>query len=199
MADQASTTAAPADATSTDATQAAQTTVTPPADATGTNSGTSDAKFTQADLDRIVNERLERERTKSQKDAAKAQADAEAKVLAEQGKYKELFEKQQAELTAAQQAAKTNEMRLLQRDAATSTGLPQPLADRLKGETLDEMVADAKSILAALPKPAAPNINASNGAGGAPVAGQMSDREINEQAVRMGVNPKLLKQQYGMQ
>jgi len=199
MADQASTTAAPADATSTDATQAAQTTVTPPADASGTNSGTSDPKFTQADLDRIVNERLERERTKSQKDAAKAAADAEAKVLAEQGKYKELFEKQQADLQAAQTEAKSAATKLLQQQAATDAGFPLKQSHRLVGETLEEMVADAKSILDALPKPAAPNINASNGAGGAPVAGQMSDREINEQAVRMGVNPKLLKQQYGVQ
>lgn len=188
MADQAA--VAPADATSTDATQAAQTTaVTPPADATGTNSGTSDAKFTQADLDRIVNERLERERTKSQKDAAKAQADAEAKVLTEQGKYKELFEKQQADLQAAQAEARQASIKVMQRDIASKTNLPLALAERLRGETLEEMEADAKNILAALPKPAAPNINASNGAGGAPAAGQLSEADKQRIADKYGVDP----------
>lgn len=191
MPDETTTTTTAEATKSNDATQAAQTTVTPPADASGPNSG-SDRTFTQADLDRIVNERLERERSKAQKDAAKAQADAEAKVLAEQGKYKELFEKQQADLQTAQAEAKSASLKILQRDAAAQTSLPAPLAERLKGETLEELVADAKSILAALPKPAAPNINASNGAGGAPGPGQMSDAEKAEIAAIYNVNPKYM-------
>ena len=184
-----STTEATEAAAQTEATQdAAQTT----GDATGTNSGQEARTFTQADLDRIVKERLDREQAKAKQATEKAQADAEAKVLAEQGKYKELFEKQQAELTAAQAAARANEMRLLQRDAATNTKLPAALADRLKGETLEEMEADAKSILAALPKPAAPDINAHSGAGGAPAAGQLSDAEKAVLAAELGVNPKYM-------
>jgi hypothetical protein len=190
MADETSTTTA--EATNTDAAQDAPTTVTPTGDATGTNSGTSDRTFTQADLDRIINDRLKQASAKAEKEAAKAQADAEAKVLAEQGKYKELFEKQQAELQAAQQAARANELRLWQRDAAAQTKLPVALAERLKGETLDEMVADAKAILAALPKPAAPDINANSGAGGAPAAGQLSDAEKQELAAVLGVNPRFM-------
>lgn len=145
-----------------------------------------------------VNNRLKAIEAESVK-AAKAAQDAETKRLAEEGKYKELFEKQQADLLAAQQVAKANELRLLQRDAATKTNLPAALADRLKGETLEEMVADAQSILDALPKPTAPNINANAGMGGGLGAGQLTEAQINEQAVRMGVNPKLLKQQYGLQ
>lgn len=179
------------DATSTDAAKATAT-VTPPGDATGTNSGASDRTFTQADLDRIIKERLEQASTKAQKDAAKIKADAETQSLAEQGKYKEIADKLQADLTAAQQAAKATEQKLLQRDAATQANLPAVLADRLKGETLDEMVADAKSILAALPKPVAPNINANTGAGGAPAAGQLSDADKAELGAVLGVNPKYM-------
>jgi len=179
------------EATETDkpATQASAT----PADATGTNSGQSERTFTQADLDRIVTERLDREREKSKKDAAKAQADAEAKVLAEQGKYKELFEKQQAELEAERRTAREASMRLMQRDAAGQTSLPLPLAERLRGETLEEMVADAKSIIAALPKPQAPNINASSGVGGAPAAGALDDAEKKRIADKYGVDARYVQ------
>lgn len=181
------------DTASADAVPATESTaVTPPADATGSNSGATDRTFTQADIDRIIKDRLEQERGKAQKQAEKAQAEAEAKVLAEQGKYKELFEKQQAELQAAQAEARSASIKVLQRDAATQANLPLPLADRLKGDTLDEMVADAKAIMAALPKPAVPNINANSGAGGAPVPGQMTDDEKAALAAVLGVNPKFM-------
>ena len=48
--------------------------------------------FTQAELDAIVKERIERERRKADEATKKAAQDAEAKVLTEQGKYKELYE-----------------------------------------------------------------------------------------------------------
>lgn len=190
MADQAGTTAAPVtDATSTDATKAAPVnTVTPPADASGTNSGTSDAKFTQADLDRIIKDRLEQERVKSEKAAAKIKADAETQSLTEQGKYKEIADKLQAELAAAQAEARQASLKVMQRDIASKTNLPLALAERLRGETPEEMEADAKSILAALPKPAAPNINASNGAGGAPAPGQLDDAAKQRIADKYGVD-----------
>ncbi len=46
----------------------------------------------------------------------------------------------------------------MQREVADKTGLPAVFADRIRGETPEEMEADAKSILDALPKQkAAPN------------------------------------------
>jgi len=54
--------------------------------------------FTQAEVDAIVKERIERERRKSDEAAKKAAADAEARTLAEQGKYKELYETAQQRL-----------------------------------------------------------------------------------------------------
>jgi len=62
----------------------------------------NEKKFSQADMDRVVKERLEREKKKTEETAAKAKADAEAAALAEQGKYKELAEKSQKEAEAKQ-------------------------------------------------------------------------------------------------
>lgn len=131
----------------------------------------------------------ETEKTK----AEKAQADAEAKRLADEGKFKELYEKQQAELQASQAEAKAAATKLMQRDIAAKTNLPLPLAERLRGDTAEEMEADAKSIMAALPKPAAPNINANPGPGGAPAVGQLSDDEKRRIADRYGVDPRYVQ------
>ena len=86
--------------------------------------------------------------------ADKARADAEAASLAEQGKYKELWEKAQADAQAA--AAKVAQMEHDQqrRDAAQAAGIPQ-LWERLKGATADELAEDAKA-LAAFVQPAQP-------------------------------------------
>jgi hypothetical protein len=54
-------------------------------------------KFTQADLDKIVKERLEREHKKTVDAAAEAKAASEKAALAEQGKFKELAESARAE------------------------------------------------------------------------------------------------------
>ena len=138
-----------------------------------------------------VNNRLKALEADSTK-AAKAAKDAETKRLEEEGKYKELFEKQQAELTAAQAEARQASIKVMQRDVATKTNLPLALAERLRGETADEMEADAKNILAALPKPAAPNINASNGAGGAPAPGALDEAAKQRIADKYGVDARYI-------
>ncbi len=86
--------------------------------------------------------------------ADKARADAEAASLAEQGKYKELWEKAQADAQAA--AAKVAQMEHDQqrRDAAQAAGIPA-LWQRLQGETAEELAEDAKA-LAALMQPTQP-------------------------------------------
>lgn len=130
---------------------------------------TTDKTFTQADVDRIVKERLQREQGKAEQLAQKAREEAEAKALAEQGKYKELFEKQQADLQAAADRVKALELQTLRNNVATKVGLPAAFVDRLRGETEAEIEADAKSILAIIPKPTAPNINANSGGQPAPI------------------------------
>ena len=76
--------------------------VTPPV----TNGGESkqpepEAKFTQADIDRIVAERLHRANQQAAEKEAKARADAEAKSLEEQKKFEELAAKRKLDLDTA--------------------------------------------------------------------------------------------------
>ncbi|MBP8950267.1 MAG: hypothetical protein KBG73_15600 [Candidatus Promineofilum sp.] len=87
--------------------------------------------------------------------ADKARADAEAASLAEQGKYKELWEKAQADAQAA--AAKLAQMEHDQqrRDAAQAAGIPA-LWQRLQGATAEELAEDAKALAAVVaPAPSA--------------------------------------------
>ena len=75
--------------------------------ATGTNSGEGAAqeqKFTQADLDRIINERLAKERQKADEKQKKAAEDAAAKTLAEQGEFKALAETRAARIAELEAA-----------------------------------------------------------------------------------------------
>lgn len=150
------------------------------------NGGTP-ATFTQADIQRIIDQTVAKERAKAEKMAAKAQADAEAKALADQGNYKTLYEKAQAEAAEAQERATKLERAALQAQVASKTGLPPALASRLIGDTEADLEADARSMLAALPKPAAPNINSAPGNGGAPAAGQLTDAQKAEWSAIYGV------------
>lgn len=70
-----------------------------------------------------------------------------------------------ADLQAAQTAAKQAQIAVLKKEIAEKTGLPAALALRLAGETPDEIEADAKALLEALPKKTAPNLNPTNPGG----------------------------------
>lgn len=80
----------------------------------------------------------------------------EAKTLAEKAKHwDEHSESQKSELTKAQEAAAAAQKALEEAKAeamrskvAAAKGLPQSIADRLRGSTLEEMEADADSVLA---------------------------------------------------
>lgn len=69
----------------------------------GGKGGEGDKQFSQADIDRIVADRLERERKKSEAAAQKLKDESEAAALAEQQKWQELAQKHEktiADLTA---------------------------------------------------------------------------------------------------
>lgn len=172
--------------------QAVQTPATT-GDATGAQAQTAEAAktFTQADLDRIVQERLQRAQVKTQEAAQKAAAAAEAKVLAEQGEYQKLYEKLQAENTAAQARIRTMELDALRSAVGRRLALPDALHSRLQGEDEAAIEADAKTLLAALPKPTAPNINAVAGTGATDA--QVVAAQAQEIAAIYGVNPKYMQ------
>jgi hypothetical protein len=97
---------------------------------------------------------------KSKAKAMEKEAAAAAKKLAAYEKAEE--ERRQAELTDLQKAQekaakleaelKAKDVSILRRDIAAKVGLPAVLADRLKGETEDEITADAQALLDTLPK-----------------------------------------------
>ncbi len=78
------------------------------------------ATFTQADIDRIVAERLEREKRKADEKAQKAAEEAAAQALKDNAKFKELSEKQAQSLldkeTALATATATAEATTQERD-----------------------------------------------------------------------------------
>lgn len=106
----------------------------------------------QAHIDRLIADRLKRERDKAQTAIDKAKADAEAKALADQGEYKALYEKAQADAVATAARLAQVEFDQQRRDAAQAAGIPQ-LWQRLQGDTAEALAEDAKA-LAAMMQPA---------------------------------------------
>jgi len=62
----------------------------------------------------------------------------------------------------AERKAQLLERESLQRKAAEAAQLPTAFADRIKGDTLEDMEADAKRLLEAMPKKSAPSLPANN-------------------------------------
>jgi hypothetical protein len=97
---------------------------------------------------------------KSKAKAMEKEAAAAAKKLAAYEKAEE--ERRQAELTDLQKAQdkaakaeaelQSTKLAIVRRDVAAKVGLPAVLADRLKGETVEEIEADATALLETLPK-----------------------------------------------
>jgi membrane protein involved in colicin uptake len=115
------------------------------------------------------------EALKFRKAAEAIEAERKAKEEAELSETEKL-RKHAAELEAELKAAR---IATLQRDAAAKLNLPAELAPRLKGETLEELEADARELAKLLPKqPQQPHVAPTNPGGGA--AGQ----ETYEQKVK---------------
>ena len=112
--------------------------------------------FTQADLDRIVKDRLDKAKAQAEKQTEAARLEAERKAAEEQGEYKKLYDAEvQARTKAEQEAATERRERLLDR-IATEHKLPDALRGRLQGDDEEALRADAEA-LAKLMAPATPN------------------------------------------
>lgn len=183
----------------------APTTGTQPGKQAGPAQGNEARAFTQADVDRIVKERIEREKAKGEVAAQKARQAAEAQALAEQGKFKELSETQgkriaeleatAEELKAAQGQLKKYQQALSEYRDAQYAGIPEHIKALLDGrDILDQMAwltANQEKLKpAAPPAPAQPpDINATQR--GVP-AGRQTDEQRREIAARLGVRPEFL-------
>lgn len=108
--------------------------------------------FSQADVDRIVAERLTRERGKfADYDQLKTKA-SEFDKLADAQKTE--AQKAADAVTAADTRAQAAERRALLLEVAAEKGITAAQAKRLVGSTREELLADADEFLSSLPKAA---------------------------------------------
>lgn len=122
------------------------TTTTPDGGDSTTSTGT-DRTFTQADVDRIVADRLRREREQTAQryadyDALKAKA-------AEADSSKSDLQKLADRVEAAEKRAADAEAKSLRAEVAQAKGLTAAQAKRLSGTSKEELEADADDLLAA--------------------------------------------------
>lgn len=92
------------------------------------------------------------------KKAEELEAEAQKRADAELSE----MEKLKKSLADAESKMKAYETQQLRRAAADKVGLPAVFADRLKGETPEELEADAQAILEALPKQPKSTISSTN-------------------------------------
>lgn len=122
---------------------------------------TAEKKYTQADIDRIIGERIAGVRSKyADYDDLKVRAakadELEAAQLSEVERAVKRAEQAEADLKAEQERVAQAELAALKLRVGTEKGLPSALIDRLSGNDAESIAADADAILAALPKPQAP-------------------------------------------
>lgn len=167
------------------ATTPTETVTTQPATGDGKQSATGQPQRTLETAEARIKE-LNAENLKMRRQieaAEKAAADAEAARLAEQGQYKALYEKAQADAQAAADKAARMEHDQRRRDAAQAAGIPQ-LWTRLQGETPEELAEDAKA-LAALMQPTQPaNGQAARGATTPPTPPAQGQRGLTDEERR---------------
>lgn len=108
--------------------------------------------YTEAEVEQIIKERVDRERSKREQAAKEAAEKAKAEEAAKQGDFEKLLKLREQELEDVRKALKVKEREDMRRAAAEKVGLPAALVSRLVGDTAEELEADAKKLLDALPK-----------------------------------------------
>lgn len=161
---------------------------------TAPDKGGEDARFTQAQVDAIVKDRVAREREKTAKAAETARAEAERKAAEEQGKFRELYEQTKAEAEAAKAEAEQARREAMRDRIGRKHGLPEALISRLAGNDEAEIEADAQLLSAALPRQQVAGTDAGRGVSSAKPATPIYQRYggKDEFAARLGLNPKFL-------
>ena len=121
-----------------------QMTATPTGQSGGATAATETISMTQADLDKLIAERLDRERAKTTKQADAARKAIEEKSLADQAQWKELAEKRAADLTALQAKAELAERQGVVTEQLYKTrlaGLSAPIRKAVESLPVDDMLA----------------------------------------------------------
>lgn len=156
----------------------------------------SGKSFSQADVDRIVADRLKREKEKyadydDLKGKAEKLKDIEAAQMTEQEKAQAKIAELEAKNAETEAKVRAMEITKLRSKLLSEAGLPADLADRVRGETEEEIKADLES-LKAIVKPK--NV----GGGGVPQASKDQKNpwkretfNLTEQARILRENPTL--------
>lgn len=121
-----------------------------------------DKKFSQAEVESIIKERLDREKRKASEMAAKEREKAVAEEMAKNQEWEKLAKQRETDLAELQRKLHERETLDLKRAVAVKHGLPEAFIDRLKGETAEDLEADAKAIAEILPKPQKPSPGPTN-------------------------------------
>jgi hypothetical protein len=146
----------------------------------------------QEEVEQFDQERAMETIKKQRESERKAIAEAE-KLRKELAKFEEAEKKRKeaemseidrlkAQYEEAQSKAAKLERESLQRKAADEAGLPVAFVDRIRGETLEDMITDAKGLLEAMPKGSKTNISTTN-----PGAGRDAKQTDEERLKRLGL------------
>lgn len=111
----------------------------------------------QAHIDRVIEDRLARQRAQFKKQEDEQKAKAEALRLAEQGEFKMLADQRAARIAELENDLKAREVNTLRATIAARHKLPEHWIVRLVGETEAEIDTDAARIAKDLAPPKAPN------------------------------------------
>lgn len=126
---------------------------------------------TQEDLDAVLTKRLARQARTLRDEIAKelkdeAEAEAAKKAAEEQGDFKKLYEESQAEIEKLKKKIEEHDAEVkqqtldeLRQAVIDEFQLPKDLADRLHGETKEELRADAKKLAEVIVPREAPDID----------------------------------------
>lgn len=147
--------------------------------------------YTQVDIDRIVGERLAREKAKAEKAVEDAKAEAERKRLEEESEFKTLYEQSQARIAEIEAQAKVEALVTKKKELLIAAGYS---ADKLTdvlgfitGDDEDAITASVERFKnVAPPTPTYVDPGAGNGAKKTPAQKEVTDygRELYERVFK---------------
>ncbi|MCR5336501.1 MAG: DUF4355 domain-containing protein [Synergistes sp.] len=140
------------------------------------NTGTGERTFSQADVDRMIADRLSREQKKyaDYEDLKKAKEELDS---LKEGQKSELEkanaarEKAEAKVKEFEAKVKLMELNALKAKLAAEAGIPAELSDRIRGEDETSVKADIEGLKKLFPPKAA-------GGSGAPQAGNAPNKDL---------------------
>lgn len=108
-------------------------------------------KFSQDELNRVVATERRKLEDKHKADAEAAKAAAEKAALESQSEYKKLYEAEQLKTAGLEARVKVLEMDGIRTKIGIEFSLPPELVTRLRGDTEEEVRADAEKLAAIVP------------------------------------------------